>query len=68
MSRLAKEGLLGSLTRIYMSICENCLEGKTIRKPFGNGTRAEIPLQLFHSDICGPINVKALSRAAVKSV
>ena len=40
MRRLAKEGLLGSLTKIKMSICENCLAGKTTRKPFGKGTRA----------------------------
>ena len=35
------------------------MAGKTTRKPFGKGTRAEYPLQLIHSDICGPMNVKA---------
>ena len=42
-----------------MPTCEHCLAGKTARKPFGKGTRAEYPLQLIHSDICGPMNVKA---------
>ena len=64
MSRLAKEGLLGLLTKIEMSICENCLAGKTTRKPFGKGTRAKIPLQLIHSDICGPMNVRARQGAS----
>jgi transposase InsO family protein len=29
------------------------------RKPFGTGTRSEFPLQLIHSDIYGPMNVRA---------
>ena len=29
------------------------------RKPFGKTIRAQIPLQLVHSDICGPMNVRA---------
>ena len=30
-----------------------------IRKPFEKTIRAQIPLQLVHSDICGPMNVRA---------
>ena len=41
---LAKEGLLGSLTKIEMLICEHCLAGKMTRIPFGKGTRVEFPL------------------------
>ena len=59
MNRLAKEGLLGNLKKVKLSICEHCLVGKTARKPFGKGTRAEFPLQLIHSDICGPMNIRA---------
>ena len=33
--------------------------GKSTRKPFEKATRATIPLQLVHSDICGPMNVRA---------
>ena len=58
MNRLAKEGLLGTIDKVELSTCESCLAGKTARKPFGKGTRADTPLQLIQSDICGPMNVR----------
>ena len=58
MNRLARENLLGQFIKIDMPTCEYCLASKTIRKSFGKGTRAEIPLQLIHSDICGPMSVR----------
>ena len=58
MDRLAKSGFLTNVSKVDMSTCEHCLVGKTCRKPFGTGTRAEYPLHLIHSDICGPLNVK----------
>jgi transposase InsO family protein len=58
MERLVKEDLLGHFERVSLPTCENCLKRKMIRKPFGTGTRSEFPLQLIHSDICGPMNVK----------
>jgi len=57
MKRLAKEGLLGSLRNVSLPTCEYCLAGKMSRKPFGKGSRAQFPLALVHSDICGPLNV-----------
>lgn len=48
MNRFAKEILLGSLTKMEMSIYEHCLAGKTTRKPLGKGTRTEFPLQLIY--------------------
>ena len=59
MIQLAKQGLLGEVSNMEMFLCESCLAGKATRKPFGIGTRAEIPLQLIHSDICGPMSVRA---------
>ena len=59
MKRLAKEGLLSGLAKIDMPNCEYCLEKKTTRLPFGKAKRATIPLQLVHSDICGPMNIRA---------
>uniref|UniRef100_A0A2N9G9I0 Integrase catalytic domain-containing protein n=1 Tax=Fagus sylvatica TaxID=28930 RepID=A0A2N9G9I0_FAGSY len=59
MTRLAREGLLGSLAKVDLPICEPCLAGKACRKPFGKAVRATQPLELIHSDICGPMNVKA---------
>ena len=40
-------------------MCEPCLAGKAKRKPFGKASRASYPLKLVHSDICGPMNVRA---------
>ena len=42
-----------------MPICEHCLAGKATRLPFGKAKKATLPLQLIHSDICGPMNVRA---------
>jgi transposase InsO family protein len=59
MARLAREGLLGPLAKVDLPICEPCLAGKACRKPFGMAVRATQPLELIHSDIYGPMNVKA---------
>jgi hypothetical protein len=42
-----------------LPVCEYCLAGKATRLPFGKAKRAMSPLQLIHSDICGPMNVRA---------
>lgn len=38
-------------------VCKDCLNGKQQRDPFPKKSawRAELPLQLIHSDLCGPI-------------
>ena len=59
MNRLAHDSLLGPITKVELSTCEYCLHGKATRKPFGKAVKAELPLQLIHSDICGPMNVRA---------
>jgi len=59
MSQLAKEGLLDQLTEVKLPRCESCLAGKATAKPFDKASRASSPLELIHSDICGPMNVKA---------
>jgi hypothetical protein len=59
MARLATEGLLGPLIKVNLPICEPCLAGKVCRKSFGKAVRATQPLELIHSDICRPMNVKA---------
>ena len=45
-------------------MCEPCLAGKACRKPFGKAPKATHPLELVHSDICGPMNVKACHGAS----
>ena len=64
MTRLAREGLLGLLTKVDLQLCEPCLVGKACRKPFGITKRAAHPIELVHSDICGPINKTARHRAS----
>ncbi|KAG6460307.1 hypothetical protein O3G_MSEX011897 [Manduca sexta] len=45
-------------------ICTTCLEGKMTRLPFKDiGTRASEPLQLIHSDLCGPMETISLGGA-----
>ena len=59
MTRLAREGLLGPLAKVNLPTYEHCLAEKSTRKPFGKGIRATVSLELIHSDVCGPMNVRA---------
>ena len=52
LKRLAKVGLLGSLAKVKLPICEHCLVEKAIRLPFDKAKRAISKSQLIHSDIC----------------
>ena len=58
MNRLARKNLLSQFTKINMPTCKCCLASKTTRKSFRKGNRVEMPLQLIHFDICGPISVR----------
>jgi hypothetical protein len=44
------------------NVCEGCILGKQARLSFPNGKswRATSPLQLVHTDICGPIDPMSL--------
>lgn len=46
-------------------VCEGCIYGKHQRASFPNGKswRAKKPLQLVHSDICGPMQTPSLSNS-----
>jgi len=59
LNRLAKNGILDRLTRVKWPRCESCLAGKATIKPFGKASKVFSPLELIHSDICKPTNVKA---------
>ena len=58
LKRLAKVGLLGSINKIDLPVCEQCLAGKATRLPFAKAERACFPLDLIHFDIGGPMNVR----------
>jgi hypothetical protein len=43
-------------------LCSACTQGKSTRLPFSESeTKSERPLQLIHSDVCGPMEVPSLS-------
>ncbi len=46
-------------------VCEGCIEGKQHRKPFPSdgGMRATKPLEIVHSDVCGPMRTTSLGGA-----
>lgn len=57
MNRLAKENLLGSLSKVGLPICVSCLSGTAKIKSFGKGLRATHPWDLVHSDVCETVDV-----------
>ncbi|KAA0067887.1 gag/pol protein [Cucumis melo var. makuwa] len=60
IERLVKSGLLNQLEDNSLPPCDFCLEGKMTKRSFtGKGLRAKTPLELVHSNLCGPMNVKA---------
>ena len=57
---LMKSGILNSLAFEPIPMCESCLEGKMTKRPFkAKGYRATKPLELVHTDVCGPMHVQA---------
>ena len=57
---LVKSGILNSLAFEPIPMCESCLEGKMTKRPFKTkGYRATKPLELVHTDVCGPTSVQA---------
>ena len=60
INRLVKDGPLRKLNVGSLPVCESCLEGKMTKRPFSvKGERFKEPLQLVHSDVCGPLSVQA---------
>ncbi|KAG9458307.1 hypothetical protein H6P81_002815 [Aristolochia fimbriata] len=57
LHRMVSSGLLPKLHN-ELRTCENCLSSKMARLPFGKGERVQNLLEVIHSDICGPLNVK----------
>ncbi len=68
LQQLAKEKLVNGF--VYdmtqtAELCESCVKGKLHKSKFPNTgrKRAEKPLELVHSDLCGKMNSKSLSGA-----
>lgn len=64
MKTLWKHGMVETTTKISdwpeRCVCEVCLQGKQSRQPFDDGgeRRASRPLEIIHSDVCGPFTQK----------
>ena len=57
---LVKSGILNSLSFEPIPMFESCLEGKMTKRPFkAKGYRTTKPLELVHTDVCGPMRVQA---------
>ena len=55
-----KDGLLDFLKEVYLPQCESCLEDKMTKRSFGaKGNRAKDLLEIVHTGVCDPMNVKA---------
>ena len=60
MTKLHKCGSLGSFDYESFDRCESCLLGKMTKLPFPRkGERACGPLDLIHTDVCGPMFIHA---------
>src|SRR5277367_4181489 len=54
---------MGIKFRTSVGVCEACVEGKQHRRPSHQpATRAKEPLELIHSDLCGPIDPTTYGR------
>ena len=65
IDKLVKKGLVDGMTVSkdnFDQQCEACALGKMHRVPFqkGSSNRATRPLELVHSDVCGPMNVPSI--------
>ena len=60
MKKLHADGFLESLDYESLDACEPCFMGKMTKTPFsGTMERATELLEIVHTDVCGPMNVKA---------
>ena len=63
MKKLHTDGLLEPLDHESLGTCEPCLMGKMTKTPFSETMkRATDLLEIIHTDVCGPMNIKSCSR------
>ena len=60
ISRLHKDGILGSFDLESFDTCESCLRGKMTKSPFNKQSeKASDLLGLIHTNVCGPLSTTA---------
>jgi len=67
LNLLHRKGMVRGLPLIEKpdSLCEGCILGKQHRENFSSGKRirAKAPLEIIHSDLCGPMQTTSVSRS-----
>ena len=64
MKELSRSGYLPGFNFSDFSICEHCLYGKQTQTPHKKGSsRKAEPLQLVHSNVCGPMPMASMGGA-----
>ena len=59
INKLVKDGILDYLVLEPIPVCESCIKGKTTKRSFPlKGNRSDDLLELVHTDVCGPINIR----------
>eukprot|EP00253_Pinus_taeda_P025032 PITA_25032 len=65
LNLLSRKGMVKGLPLIEKpySLCEGCILGKQHRESFpsGKSIRAKTPLEIVHSDLCGPMQAPSLA-------
>ena len=64
MKILSRSGYVPGFDFSDFSFCEHCLYGKQTQSPHKRGsTRKSEPLELVHSDVCGPMPMASMGGA-----
>src|SRR3954467_3240962 len=68
MKKLHVDGLLESLDYESLDACKPCLMGKMTKTPFSGTMKQAIDLlEIIHTDVCGPMNIKARDKISLFS-
>ncbi|KAK8936121.1 hypothetical protein KSP39_PZI013254 [Platanthera zijinensis] len=63
---LAKKKLISDISDVHLERCDHCMAGKQNRVSFHShtSTRRSEPLELVHTDVCGPLKVQTRGGAS----
>jgi hypothetical protein len=60
MERLIKEEILAPLDFTDLDHCVNCIKGKYVKHIKKSGATHSSGVEIIHTDICGPFNVRSI--------
>jgi len=65
MERLVKNEILLNLDFTDLNVCMDCIKGKQTKHTKKGATRSSHPLEIIHTDICGPFDVNSFNKREV---